>query len=566
MYTQFFGFSEKPFGVTPDPKFLFLTSSHSEALASMGYGITERKGFLSITGEIGTGKTTLIYSLIRQLPKKIKTVLIYHTNITFEQILKSILLSLKIPFASEDRIILLDHLREYLTQRLSSQDNLAIIIDEAQNLSRGVMEELRMLSNFETPQSKLLQIVLVGQPELEANLNAEELKQLKQRIGIRRQIRPLRLDESKKYIDHRLNLVGSNSSDLFTPEALSLICDYSKGIPRTINILCDNSFLIGYAASQKKINADIIREVIGDMEGSIQEKPPREEFLYNLESTVPPPRSTIQSPTVNGLDVSEQEIPKKNHVTSENIDFDLQPKKTIKRRPQPLFSRGIFFIVSLFCLILIILLGRGYFQKKESIKTAEVKTLNPPSIETNLSAKAPPVEIKTDMITPQELETQPDVSNILKEELLNIEGSKTKTVTAKKNDFIFALAKKHYHIANDTLADLILEANPRIKNINQINVDQRINLPPITEESLIVQSPDHFYKIYIGTFRSPNSVRIYEAQPIFKGKRLEAIERKVSPDETWYRILAGNFMSKEECLEAIRILKDKGLLPIFGKI
>jgi type II secretory pathway predicted ATPase ExeA len=272
MYTEFYNFSEMPFNLTPDPKFLYLTPSHREALAAMLYGIKERKGIISVTGEVGTGKTTLIHSLLKKCNEGIKTVFIFYTNITFENLLKNILFELELPIIEEEKTALLHQLNNYLIQRLSCDENVVVIIDEAQNLFSKVMEELRMLSNLETPKSKLLQLVLVGQPELEVKLDSGNLRQLKQRIGIRRQISALSREECIKYIDHRLNLVGSSTSRIFTSEAIALICDYAKGIPRTINILCDNALLIGYGLSQKKINGDIIHEVIRDMDSSIFEK------------------------------------------------------------------------------------------------------------------------------------------------------------------------------------------------------------------------------------------------------------------------------------------------------
>ena len=304
MYTQFYGFSEKPFNITPDPRFLYQTADHREALASMIYGIRERKGFIAITGEVGTGKTTLIYTLLKDLKEGVKTVFIFHTNITFVQLLMNILSELEIPTPDEKETTLLRVLYDYLIHGLSRDENLTIIIDEAQNLSKEVMEGLRMLSNLETTTSKLLQIVLVGQPELDVKLNAPELRQLRQRIEIKRQLRPLSRQECQEYIDHRLKLVGSSSSRIFTPEAISLICDDGKGIPRMINILCDNALLIGYGLSQNIIDASILHEVVRDMRGPLLAKHHHPEPVPNPSQ--PPPFAPDFSPEFKKEPLTEE--------------------------------------------------------------------------------------------------------------------------------------------------------------------------------------------------------------------------------------------------------------------
>ncbi len=267
MYTRFYGFSEKPFNMTPDPRFLFLTEGHEEALASLFYGIKEKKGFISITGEVGTGKTTLIYRLIDSLPDRVKNAFIYHTSTTFDQILKNILLELRAPVGDEERYMLIHRLSAYLLDRLMHDEIVTLFIDEAQNLPVETLEDLRMLSNLETRREKLLQIVLVGQPELDAKLDSEELRQLRQRIVIRRRIRPLSQAESREYIDHRLRIAGG-SAKMFSREALSLVCSHAQGIPRLINVVCDNALTMGYGAGHRKIGEEMIREVIGDMSSS----------------------------------------------------------------------------------------------------------------------------------------------------------------------------------------------------------------------------------------------------------------------------------------------------------
>jgi general secretion pathway protein A len=275
MYNEFYGFSENPFELNPDPKFLYLTRSHRDALASMTNGIKNRNGFISVTGDVGTGKTTLIYSLLNNLSESVKTVLIFHTTLTFNELLKTVLSELHLATEKEDTTDLLRQLTHYVLQMGSRNEMLAIIIDEAQGLPPKVMKDFQMLAPLI---SKGMKVVFVGQPDFENKLNSEDLKPLKQSIEIRRQIRGFSDEESTKYIDHRLRLVGSSSSEIFSPEALSLICRYSRGIPRVIITLCDNALLTGFRSSQKKIDVDIIRGVIKNMEG-------------------PSPRKTIPSAT-----------------------------------------------------------------------------------------------------------------------------------------------------------------------------------------------------------------------------------------------------------------------------
>ena len=286
MYEQFFGFSQRPFNVTPDPRFLFMTDTHQEALASLLYGIQERRGFISVSGEVGTGKTTLLNYLLTILDKKVKTIFIFNTHIPFEDLLKEILRNLALRAVDGTKISMIRKLNLYLLKTLERNENVAVLIDEAQNLSNEVLEELRMLSNMETGEAKLLQIVLVGQPELERKLNSQELRQLKQRIGIRRQIRALTGEESRQFIDDRLQKMGTKTEDIFTPEALDMICRYSAGIFRNINIICDNAFLIAYALKKKPIDAAIVREVFGDMGIEVPRERIRTKRQYTAEQAI----------------------------------------------------------------------------------------------------------------------------------------------------------------------------------------------------------------------------------------------------------------------------------------
>jgi len=267
MYTNFFGFTEKPFDVTPDPRFLYLSPEHRETLATLMYGIQERRGFITIVGEVGTGKTTLLNTVLDLLDERTKVAYVFNSDVTAEQLITSILVELRL--AKTDGTLYkgqaIDRLNHFAIEQLGKGGNVVLIVDEAQNLGHRAMENLRLLSNLETHKLKLIQIILSGQPELDAKLNDPELRQLAQRISLKRYITPLSEAETYEYIQHRLAIAGYEGASLFDRKAQQIIWQYSGGIPRKINILCDNAFLIAYGLKRRKIKDDVMAEAIKDL-------------------------------------------------------------------------------------------------------------------------------------------------------------------------------------------------------------------------------------------------------------------------------------------------------------
>jgi general secretion pathway protein A len=267
LYQTHFGLSRAPFNITPDPSFLYLSASHREGLAQLSYGIRARKGFVVLTGEVGTGKTTLIHALLNDLNGNVQTALIFSTIVSPADLLRSVceefgLIEPKRPLQEiHDYLV---SLNEFLLESYRKGENCALIIDEAQNLSAEVLESIRLLSNFETSKDKLLQILLVGQPELAVRLNSPELRQLKQRVMLRHHLRVLSLQECCEYVSNRLKIAGGDET-IFTANALQSIHSYSGGIPRIVNVLCDNALLNGYALGRKEIASGIVREVAEDL-------------------------------------------------------------------------------------------------------------------------------------------------------------------------------------------------------------------------------------------------------------------------------------------------------------
>ena len=459
---------------------------------------------------------------------------------------------------------LIRQLQEYLIQRLARDENLAILIDEAQNLSKEVMEELRILSNLETPGSKLLQIVFVGQPELEAKLNSDDLRQLKQRIGIRRKIRPLTQEESRQYIDHRLRLVGSSSSEVFTPEAGSMICRYSKGIPRTINIVCDSALLIGYGISRKKIDANIIREVISDMDSLAHRypSPVQKEIVHSPQTTV---HSKSRGPST--MDFGRLTLHRGRRTISR---FGLAGH----RRARPIHSRASVFILVILCLGLGVALGQKKIYSLLDNLRGKPVIIQP--VNTRSSAEPFPA-IKTGLASNVALITPPEPNRAAPEPTRLIpvspvpkaspeaEGRLKKIIVVGKGDSISSLSQRYYNLANITLMDLILECNPGITNAHVIKDRQKIKIPEITEASLIIPWTDGTWRIHLGTFSKPEYARTYKDEPALKGKEIEIIPHQVSPGETWHRVMAGKFDTRDEALKTVQALKEKGMLPSFRK-
>ncbi len=269
MYTKFYGLKERPFEISPDPKFLYLGENHREALAHLIYAVQAGKSFTVITGEVGTGKTTLVQTLLGRVEGNVRTAHVFNPKLSPVDFLQYVCTDLGIPAdpqMSKGQILSLLH--NHLLDFYAKKEKVVLIIDEAQALNPGLLEEVRLLTNLETPKSKLLQVILLGQPELDHVLADQNFRQLRQRISVRYRISPLSRKETEAYIGHRLNAAGCKSRELFTAGALSGIYDYSKGIPRLINVLCDNALLTGFATDRRIVNRKMVNEVIQALECS----------------------------------------------------------------------------------------------------------------------------------------------------------------------------------------------------------------------------------------------------------------------------------------------------------
>jgi len=265
MYNKFFGFKEKPFKLVPNPEYLFLSKSHEETLAHLTYAISQGDGFAEITGEVGTGKTTLCRVFLENLDKSIHAAYIFNPKLDSLQLLKAINDEFGIESAPDNTKDLIDRLNAFLIEKKSAGQKVLVLIDEAQNLSLEVLEQLRLLSNLETTQEKLLQIILVGQPELGEMLSSHQLRQLGQRITINCRLSPLTHDETRDYIRHRITLASHRAGPPFDKASYKAIYEYSRGIPRLINIACDRALLNAFSLNSFKITGSITREALQEL-------------------------------------------------------------------------------------------------------------------------------------------------------------------------------------------------------------------------------------------------------------------------------------------------------------
>ncbi|HEC49743.1 MAG TPA: DUF2075 domain-containing protein [Candidatus Desulfofervidus auxilii] len=265
MYLNFYGLKEKPFQLLPDPSYFFLSSKHKTALNYLEYGILNNVGFIVITGEIGSGKTTLIKKFLSQLEKKIITAVISNTNVESKEFLQMLLQELGIEYSKEEtKADLLNHLHHFLIEKYASRQQVVLIVDEAQNLPSAVLEEIRMISNLQTEKEFLIQIILVGQPPLREKLLHPSLEQFLQRVSLSYHLFPLNEQETKDYIKHRLKLAGARYP-IFSEEALKAVFKHSQGVPRIINTLCEAALVYGFADERREIGAEIIETIIEEL-------------------------------------------------------------------------------------------------------------------------------------------------------------------------------------------------------------------------------------------------------------------------------------------------------------
>jgi general secretion pathway protein A len=425
MYLDFYHLKKAPFHITPDPEFLFLSPSHKAALGALVYGIEERQGFVTLIGEVGLGKTTILRSYLERVDQsQLRPIYIFNSNVSFSDLLKTLCREFGIEVLAEDIADTVNRLHQVLIEEYKQGRNVALIVDEAQHMPIETLEHLRMLSNLETSTQKLIQIVLVGQPEFDAKLNDHALRQLKQRLVIRGTISPLTDEESRDYIIHRLAKVVMVDEPIFTKGALREIIKHAQGTPRVINVLCTNALIQGYGYRKRRIATKIIKEVIADYTGK---KPQR---LWR--SWMALAGSTVLLAVLFWFSPYQEVV--LSHINLTKVMQFMTPSVASRMSlPQetPAAVRESLLPVS----------SSTPALPEQPPKLA----VSPPSPETSEPAPAVPVTVRT----------------------------------VKRGDLIARVALEVYGSSNSAVLDWIRKNNPQLRDLNRVEVGMQLTLPPL---------------------------------------------------------------------------------------
>jgi type II secretory pathway predicted ATPase ExeA len=560
MYTEYFGFREKPFNVTPDPRFFYTNAVYQEAYASLLYGIRERKGFIVLTGEVGTGKTTLLRRLMTNLEKSIHFAFFYNTTLSFEELLTFVCEDFGLQAEGKSPLQKIQLLNTFLLSCLQQGGTGVLLIDEAQNLRDDVLENLRLLSNLETSSEKLLQIVLVGQPELENKLAQPRLRQFRQRVAIQARLDVLKDREVEPFIYHRLRLVGYESRDLFPQETIDCICKYARGTPRLINIICDNALLVAYSADQKTISVDMIEEVARDLRLKIESAGVRVETASTSE-TISTSRveSTIDRPSEDGSSsIVSPDVPARpaSVEPSRSKRVGIAVVLAIGAVGAALATKPLPFLSSFKILSDAEKNSQGSASTAQQVPTAgeaaeervaarddaAMAAIAQPKPEA--AAKEDPEKLPTPAITPGAQE--------------NWRGSPVKI---EHGATAFEMILRNYGSYNTLGIDLTKEANPQIEDLDRLLAGDKICVPPLNRETLLREQPDGLYHLIVASVGRPSEAERLAQTIRQKGYSVEVVPRHVSRTVSLYRIEIRDLGDSAAVDRAWKLVDTSHVLP-----
>lgn len=538
MYTEFYGLKEKPFNLTPSPRFLYLGESHREALALLTYGVLDRKGFILLTGEVGTGKTTIVQALLTTLTGEVQCVHLSNPLLSprdFILYLGHSVFKNEARFRSKTEFLL--KFESFLRQCLQHQKNFVLIIDEAHKLSFELLEEIRLLSNMETAEEKLINIFLVGQPELLENLQQPRCRPLLQRISVRHHISPLNLDETEEYLKTRLRSAGGRDVDrVFSKDVIKELHQYSMGYPRMINILADNVLLTGYSKGMKTITRDMVEECYEDL--SLEGIPGME---VKDRDHVPAESSTESGPVRKR---------KSWRWAAVFILLGLTVGLGISRTGQDFWREWIGFVS-----------GTIHSMRKETDNAAIGNGNSRVSYRINHEEKAQPiVQVPDEEVKEIPKAEKPEPMEATNEDNPPEPVRKTPEVperilVVRQGDTLLELITKAYGFTDQTVLELVRQRNPEIKDINRIEVGQEIHFPPLPRH----QNGASAFTVHIASFK-PVDYAINLFQKLVK-EGYEAYIIPVQNPETGkvFRVTLGSFDDREKAEAYASEILRKGI-------
>ena len=453
MFLDFYRLREQPFGVTPDPRYLYFSPGHREALASLFYGIETGRGFLSLVAEPGMGKTTLLFQLLKRWKGYVHSAFLFQTQCDSRELLRYLMEDLGLD--SQDRDIVRMHadLNDFLFRETKAGKRVVLFIDESQNLADSVLETVRLLSDFEAPDRKLLQIVLAGQPELEQRFTKPGLTQLGQRVAVRARLEPLPRAEVIRYMNHRLRVAGYQGAELFTPVAAAAIAERSRGIPRVINHLCFNAMSLGCAMRSRQIGPEIVREAAGDLSLDSRDSRPVKPQPMSARAASPPPQRQVAQVAAR---------------SSTSLSSWMKGLLSHQRVLQTSFLALLLLSVAIY---LGTRAGAGTFQKEQP---DQVSSTDVPSGASQKHSSEAPVTTAYDKLQPTALrpsDGRQDPSNVF-------------TYVVQPNDTLRALCLSLVGRYDEKVQKEIRELNPNLKDLSNLKAGQEIRLPLALQEQV----------------------------------------------------------------------------------
>jgi general secretion pathway protein A len=528
MYQEFFGLRESPFALTPDPRYLFLSEAHKEALASAVYGVQERKGFVLILGEVGTGKTTLIRHLLGRFGPNIRSVFVFNPAVSFPELLQLMLRDLELPCGSSRRVEMIDTLNDYLLKEAAAGRYVVVIIDEAQHLSPAVLEEVRMLSNLETARGKLIQILLVGQPELGDKLSRPELRQLRQRISLVAELKPLSYPDTVQYVKHRLEVAGMSDPTIFSDRALKIIHRASGGIPRLINVLCDKALVLSYGEGSRRIKGRLIKEVLKDWRPF--ERPSavslRARAVSRHRARGRAPAGKIAAAVAIGIVGAALLV------------------LLAGQRDGALFGRIWHGLLPAGATGTVV----GSAEPSKASLTPPTAALSPEGASgASLPSRSDLQPAGTQVSLPGSSSGALAATPVAA--MPSAAGSeRSREVVIASRDVFSEVVNRNYGRSDLMALDFVKAANPQLASIDRLRVGQRLRLPPFEPGSLVQQTDDARYRVHVMTVWDAQTPGVQKVRALAakRGRQVHVVSVNLTQREPAYRVLVGDFADRAE--------------------